>query len=492
MNLLTEKFYIDGKWVESDSGKTVTIINPANGQILANVHQASKEQIKQAIAAADKAFKETWGPMPAIQRSRIMHKIANLINENIEGLSAIETNNVGKPIIESRNVDIPGAADTFEFFANVSVDILGNTIPSPFGNAVMDYTIREPLGVIGAITPWNFPLLLAARKIATSIAAGNTIVIKPASLTPLSTLALGKIFDAAGLPAGVVNIVTASGRDIGEAFASSTTIHEVTFTGSTSTGTELMRQCASSRIPCTLELGGKSPAVICEDCDVEEAVAGTLFGVFINQGECCCGLTRLIVHQNVYDEFTSKFVSAAKKIRVGNPMDEKTQMGPVVDAGHLETVMEYIDSGKSQGATLACGGIRLAGDEFAKGFFVEPTVFTNVTPDMRIWREEIFGPVVTITKAKDNDELIELANDTDYGLAASIWTKNLKTAHWMSAKIEAGTVWFNLHNFLFPAAPYCGFKASGVGGELGKQSLIAMTKTKNVMINLMQDTFKWY
>lgn len=489
---IREKLYIDGQWVDSDCGKTTKVINPATGEIIANVQQASKQQIEQAIAAADKAYKETWGPMPAVQRSRIMHKIAAMITKDLDAIARVETQNVGKPIIESKNIDVPGAADTFEYFANISVDILGDTIPSPFGSVVMDYTIREPLGVIGAITPWNFPFLLAARKIATAIAAGNTVVIKPATLTPLSTLMLGEIFDKAGLPAGVVNIVPASGREIGEAFSSSPVVHEVTFTGSTSIGTGLMEQCGKSLKACTLELGGKSPAVVCSDCDIDETVAGALFGVFVNQGECCCGLTRLIVHQDVYDEFTSKFINAVKKIRVGDPLDENTQMGPLVDASHLETVMDYIESGKAEGATLACGGNRMSTGDYAKGLFVEPTVFADVTPEMRIWKEEIFGPVVTITKAANNEELVELANDTEYGLAASIWTRDLKTAHQMAGKIDAGTVWFNLHNFLFPAAPYCGFKSSGVGGELGKQSLLAMTKTKNVMINLMPEIFKWY
>ncbi len=487
-----EKLYVDGKFIDSDSGKTIEIANPANGEIIAKVHQASKAQISMAIDAAQKAFKETWGPMPAVQRSRIMHKIAQLITENLDAIAKIETQNVGKPIIESRNIDVPGAADTFEYFANISVDILGDTIPSPFGDAVLDFTVREPLGVVGAITPWNFPLLLAACKIATAIAAGNTVVLKPATLTPLSTLMLGEIFNQAGLPAGVVNILPASGRDIGEIFSSSPVVHEVTFTGSTSTGTGLMSQCGTSLKPCTLELGGKSPAIVCADCDIEETLAGVLFGVFINQGECCCGLTRLIVHTDIYDEFVPKFIGAVKKIRVGNPLDENIQMGPLVDPSHLKTVMDYIESGQADGATLACGGNRLTDADLAAGLYVQPTVFTDVTPEMRIWKEEIFGPVVTITKANDNNELIKLANDTEYGLAASIWTKDLKTAHQMAGKIQAGTVWFNLHNFLFPAAPYCGFKASGVGGELGKQSLLAMTKTKNIMVNLMQDTFKWY
>lgn len=488
---IREQLFIGGKWVDGSSKEVIRVINPATGAKLADVQKASKQDIAAAIAAARKAFDETWGKMNPAERSAWLHKVGDAIMKNQEFLAQVEADDVGKPIFESRNIDVASGAATFHYFADICPEVMGEVQPSPY-NQVFDYTIREPVGVVGAIIPWNFPFLIACRKIATALAAGNTIVIKPASWAPLSTLLLGAVFEEVGMPAGVLNIVPSAGADAGEAFVASDVLHDVTFTGSTEIGTQLYSACGPRLKGCTLELGGKSPALVLPDCDMDETVAGTLFGVYLNQGECCCGLTRLIVHEKVYDEFVKKFVAGAKAIRVGMPRNEDTRMGPLVHPDHLKSVMAYVEAGRKEGATVLCGGNVLKGGEFAKGNFMEATVLADVTPKMKVWREEIFGPVVVIAKASSVEQAVEMANDTHYGLAASVWTTNLKTAHTIAPQIKAGTVWFNLHNFVFPSAPYGGFGASGVGSELGKQGLLAMTRTKNVMISLFPGGFKWY
>lgn len=488
---LRNRLFINGEWKDASNGATFDVINPATNQVLTPVAKATQDDIRAAIAAANEAFTSVWRPMNAMARAALLHRIGDAITANQAFLAEVETNDVGKPIIESANVDIPGAAATFHYFADVCVEVLGTLQPSPY-NEVLDYTIREPIGVIGAIIPWNFPFLIAARKIASALAAGNTIVIKPASWAPLSTLLFGDLVTEAGLPAGVLNIVPAAGSDVGQVFSESPDIEEISFTGSTEVGSALYGSCAPNLKGCTLELGGKGPGVVLPDCDMDETVAGTLFGVFLNQGECCCALTRLIVHEDVYDEFVDRFVAGAKGIRVGVPQDDTTKMGPLVHPDHLATVMEYVESAKQEGATVLCGGMVLSDGPLAGGNYMAPTVLGDVTPDMRVWKEEIFGPVVTITKAATVDEAIALANETPYGLAASVWTTNLKAAHTIAPKIKSGTVWFNLHNFVFPSAPYTGFGASGVGSELGKQGVLALTRTKNVMVSLFPNGFVWY
>jgi len=485
------QLFIDGKWVDASAGQTIRVINPATGKILAEVQKASQKDIGVAIKAAHKAFEQVWGPMNPYERSVWLHKVGDAIIKHQETLAQVEADDVGKPIAESRGVDIASGAATFHYFANICVEVMGEIQPSPYSQ-VLDYTIREPLGVVGAIIPWNFPFLIACRKIASALAAGNTMVIKPASWAPLSTLLLGAIFEEVGMPAGVLNIVPSGGQDAGDAFVNSDIITDITFTGSTEIGSKLYSACAPRLKGCTLELGGKSPGLVLPDCDMRETVAGTLFGVFLNQGECCCGLTRLLVHEAVYDEFVEKFVAGCKAIKIGMPRDEQTRLGPLVHPDHLKSVMGYVESGLKEGAILLCGGKTVTDGALAGGSFMEPTAFCDVKPSMRIWREEIFGPVVVIVKASSVDEMVKMANDTPYGLAASVWTTNMKTAHALAPRIKAGTVWFNLHNFVFPSAPYGGFGASGVGSELGKQGMLSLTRTKNVMVSLFPDGFTWY
>lgn len=488
---IRNQLFIDGQWCDAHGGATIPIVNPATREELTQVQKAGPDDLLKAVAAAKKAFHEAWGPMNPFDRSKLLHKVGETIESNSEFLSGLESDDVGKPMFESQNVDVASAAATFHYFADVCVEVNGARHTSPF-NEVLDYTIREPLGVVGAIIPWNFPFLIAARKIATALAAGNTMVIKPASWAPLSTLMFGELFQQAGMPQGVLNITPAAGRDAGRVFAESPDVEEVTFTGSTSVGRGLYAGCAAGLKDVTLELGGKSPGLVLPDCDMDETIAGTLFGVYLNQGECCCGLTRAIVHEDVYDEFVERFTAGAEAIKVGPPRDPDTRMGPLVHDDHLKTVIAYIESGRREGATIACGGDVLTEGDMGKGNYLAPTVFTEVSPEMTIWREEIFGPVVTITKAGSTEEMVALANDTEYGLAASIWTQNLRAAHALAPKIAAGTIWFNLHNFVFPSAPYGGFKASGVGSELGREGMLAMTRIKNVMVSMFPEGFRWY
>jgi acyl-CoA reductase-like NAD-dependent aldehyde dehydrogenase len=488
---IRNQLFINGEWVNSSDGGTIEVLNPATNKPITRVQKATPDDLCKAIDAARKAFDEVWGKMTPFERSKHLHKVGEAIENNLDFLAGVEADDVGKPVFEAANVDVASAAATMHYFADICVEIAGDLKPSPF-NQVFDYTVREPLGVVGAIIPWNFPFLIASRKIGSALAAGNTMVIKPASWAPLTTIMFGELFNEAGVPGGALNVVPAGGADAGRVFTESPNVEEITFTGSTEVGRGLYGECAPHLKGCTLELGGKGPGLVLPDCDMDETVAGTLFGAYLNQGECCCALTRLIVHESVYDEFMEKFIAGSKAIKIGMPRAEDTRMGPLVHADHLKTVMDYVESGKKEGATVACGGNLLRKGECAKGNFMETTVFTDVTPSMRIWKEEIFGPVVVAVKAKDLDEMVRLANDTDYGLAASVWTTNLRTAHSLVPRINAGTVWFNLHNFVFPSAPYPGYKASGLGFELGKEGVLALTKMKNVMVSLFPEGFRWY
>ena len=485
------KLHIAGEWVDSSDGGAIEVVNPATGEVITPVQKASEKDLNTAIEAASKTFEDVWRATTPYERSTYLHKVGEAIENNLEFIAGVETDDVGKPIIESRGVDVASAAVTMHYFADICVEVMGEVKASPYGD-VLDYTVREPVGVVGAIIPWNFPFLIAARKIGSALAAGNTMVLKPASWTPLSTLLYGALFNEAGMPPGVLNIVPAGGADTGNTFTASPSIEEITFTGSTEVGGGLYQQCTAGLKGCTLELGGKSPACVLADCDMDETVAGVLFGVYLNQGECCCAATRIIVDEKVYDEFVERFVEGSKGIKVGMPREEDTKMGPLVHPEHLQTVMKYVEAGKKEGASVLCGGNVLTDGPLANGSFMEATVFADVTPDMTIWKEEIFGPVAVITKASGLEDMVHQANDSEYGLAASVWTTNLKTAHRLVSRIDAGTVWFNLHNFVFPSAPYGGYKASGVGSELGKEGVLAQTRIKNVMVSMFPDGFVWY
>jgi acyl-CoA reductase-like NAD-dependent aldehyde dehydrogenase len=489
---IRDQLFINGEWVDASDGGRFEVFDPADMSELAQCAAATADDVGRAVAAA-KACHESgaWNGGNIMGRSAILHKAAAIIAENMEFLAELESRDVGKPIIESKNFDIPGAAGTVEYFADLAVDVCGEQIPTAY-DEVLDYTIREPLGVIGAIVPWNFPFLCAARKIASALAAGNTVIIKPSSWAPLTTVLMGEIFQEAGLPEGALGILTGPGGVTGEAMTNHPDIHEISFTGSTEVGRSIMSSCVHSLKGCGLELGGKSPALVFPDCDMDETIAGTLFGAYLNQGECCCAATRMLVHEAVYDEYVEKFVAGSAGIKMGMPLEDDTRMGAMVHPKQTEVVLNYINKGLSEGCKLALGGKQLTDPPFDRGTFLPPTVFVDVDRNATISQEEIFGPVAVITKCKDEAEMVEMANDTCYGLTSSVWTTNLKTGHKMAKVLKAGTVWMNLHNFVMPMGPYGGYKDSGIGRELGMEGLKELTQVKNVMISLYEEGFKWY
>ena len=482
--------FINGQKCQASDGATLEVLNPATNELLAQVPAGTAEDVQQAVGAATEAHESgEWRSMPAADRGSVLLKAAEIITSRADEFARMETMDVGKPIIESEAFDIPMAAEHLTYYGRLVVDLLGETIPAMPG--VLDYTLREPMGVIGGIIPWNFPCVLACRKLGPALAAGNCVVIKPATWAPLTTLMLADVFQEAGLPSGVLNIVSGSGETVGAALTDHPAVRKVSFTGSTEVGCTIMRRASDEAKCVSLEMGGKSPAVVLADADIDGAVEGITFGAFLAQGECCCAATRVCIDASVHDEFVEKFVAKTKAIQVGDPLDPDTKMGPLVHREHWQSVSDYIKKGVDEGATILCGGPdKPTGLE--AGNYLSPTIFANVTPDMTIYREEIFGPVITITAFEGIDALAQAANDTDYGLAASIWTQDLRDAHNLAAQIAAGTIWLNVHNFVFSQAPYGGYKQSGIGRELGREGLLAYTETKNVIAWLADEPFAWY
>jgi len=476
------KLLINGQWLEG-SGKAFDTVNPATGEVLTQVSEASASDVDQAVAAARKAFDEVGGPwrkMSASERSKVLWRIADLVEKNIDELAELETLDNGKPIFESRYVDMPMVADVFRYFAGWATKIHGETV-NTFSNA-FTYTLREPVGVVGAIIAWNFPLLLASWKLGPALACGNTVVLKPAEQTPLSALRFGELALEAGLPAGVLNIVT-GGPGTGVALVKHPGVDKIAFTGSTVVGKEIMRNSADTLKRVTLELGGKSPNIVFADSSMDAAVKGALNGIFYGKGEVCCAGSRLFVEKKVEDEFLGKLVEYSKKIKLGDPLDPKTRLGALVSEKQMNTVLGYIQAGKSEGAKVLTGGSRASvnGDH---GYFVEPTIFCGVKNDMKIAQEEIFGPVLATLAFDDIDEVAEQANKNVYGLASAIWTNDLKKAHQLSRRLKAGTVWINTYGLMDAALPFGGFKQSGFGRELGMHALDHYTELKTVWMNL--------
>jgi aldehyde dehydrogenase (NAD+) len=478
----TGKLLINGQWLEG-SGKPFDTVNPATGEVLTQVAEASAKDVDQAVAAARKAFDEATGPwrkMSASERGKVLWRIADLVEKNIDELAELETLDNGKPIFESRYVDMPMVADVFRYFAGWATKIHGETV-NTFSNA-FTYTLREPVGVVGAIIAWNFPLLLASWKLGPALACGNTVVLKPAEQTPLSALRFGELALEAGLPAGVLNIVT-GGPETGVALVKHPGVDKVAFTGSTAVGKEIMRNSADTLKRVTLELGGKSPNIVFADSSMDAAVKGALNGIFYGKGEVCCAGSRLFVEKKVEDEFLGKLVEYSKKIKLGDPLDPKTRLGALVSEKQMNTVLGYIQAGKNEGAKLLAGGNRASvnGDH---GYFVEPTIFGGVKNDMKIAQEEIFGPVLATLAFDDIEEVAELANKNVYGLASAIWTNDLKKAHQLSRRLKAGTVWINTYGLMDAALPFGGYKQSGFGRELGMHAIEHYTELKTVWMNL--------
>ncbi len=483
-----KKCLIDGKWIDSASGEGFPVYNPANGEVIDMASSGDKEDIDAAVKAARKVFDDpqhSWNTMTPSERGKLIWKIGDLILENADELAELESIDNGKPVAVAKGADVPLSADLFHYMAGWATKIEGNTIPIsvPYapGAKFHAFTTREPVGVIGQIIPWNFPLLMAAWKLGPALATGNCVVLKPAEQTPITALRLGEILQEAGVPDGVVNIVTGMGETAGAALAAHDEVDKVAFTGSTEVGKMIVEAAASNLKKVTLELGGKSPNIIFKDTpNLEQTIAGAANAIFFNHGQCCCAGSRLYVEKDVYGEVVDGIADAAKQIKLGPGLSEETEMGPLVSGEQLTRVTDYMNAGQEAGATCVTGGNRLG----EQGYFVSPTVFKDASKDMSIVREEIFGPVVVASPFENVEEIIERSNDSTYGLAAGIWTKDIAKAHRTAARLRAGTVWINCYNIFDSALPFGGYKQSGWGREMGHEVLDLYTETKAVCIGL--------
>jgi aldehyde dehydrogenase (NAD+) len=473
------KLLINNRWVPSESGRTFATINPSTGEEICQVAEAGEADVEKAVKAARTAFEGPWRKMRASERGRLLHRLADLIEKHADELARLETLDNGKPLSVAKAVDVMKTVACYRYFGGWADKVQGKTIP--IDGEFLCYTRHEPVGVVGQIIPWNYPMLMQAWKLAPALATGNTIVMKPAEQTPLSALGIGELIIEAGFPEGVVNLLPGFGPTAGAAIVSHMDVDKLAFTGSTEVGHLIMEAAAKSNMKrVTLELGGKSPNIIFADADFDEAVEGAHMGLFSNQGQSCCAGSRVFVEETIYDQFLERSVARARKRIVGDPFDSQTDQGPMVDETQMERVLGYVESGCREGAVLACGGRRV-GD---RGYFVEPTVFADVQDDMKIAREEIFGPVMSVIPFKTVDEVITRANRTNYGLAAGVWTRDIKRALAVANGMQAGTVWVNCYNVLDTRAPFGGFKQSGIGRELGEYGLQEYTEVKTVTVKL--------
>jgi aldehyde dehydrogenase (NAD+) len=482
-SVIRKQLFINGEWRDAAGRKTIEVVNPATEEVIAEVASAEQADVDAAVAAARAAFDGPWSKLSARERGRIVWKIGEKLMEKADEIARLETLHNGKPIFESRQIEVPAAAECFQYFAGWADKIHGETIPVK-GN-FLTYTLREPVGVVAAIVPWNFPLLLTAWKVAPALACGNTVIIKPASQTPLTALALAEVAREAGLPPGVLNVITGPGSTVGQMIVEHPGIDKIAFTGDTSTGKGIMKGSADTLKRITLELGGKSPNIVFADADLDAALRGATTGIFYGKGEVCAAGSRLLVDKSIKSEFIDKVAARAKKMTPGDPMDPKTRLGAISSKKQLENDLRYIETAKQEGATLVAGGGR-ADIGTGRGYFLQPTVFDGVTPEMTIAREEIFGPVLATIEFGDVDEAIARANDSTYGLAAAVWTRDIKKAHYVARKLQAGTVWINTYNVYDTAAPFGGYKQSGFGREMSMHALEHYTQVKSVWVDLNQ------
>jgi aldehyde dehydrogenase (NAD+) len=476
-----EEIFIGGQWVRPHSGRVISVLNPATGETICRIGEADDTDIDLAVAQARQALNSgPWAHMLPGDRERILLRIADLIEKYGEELAQLESLDVGKPITEARLVDIPIAAAFFRYYAGWISKFHGHTIPvnGPF----LNYTVREPIGVVAAITPWNFPLVLSSQKIAPALAMGNTVVHKPAEQTPLTALRFADLCVEAGLPEGVLSVLPGFGETTGARLVRHPDVDKIAFTGETKTGKEIMRTGSETLKRLSLELGGKSPNIVFEDADLEAAANGAIAAVFFNQGEICSAGSRLLVARKIYDDFVDRVVQRARSLKLGDPLDPSTQMGAQVSQEQYDKILSYIDVGRQEGATVACGGSPCL--DAGKGWFIQPTVLCDVHNDMRVARDEIFGPVVAVIPFTGVEEAIRIGNATSYGLAAGVWTKDISKAHRVAQELKAGTVWVNTYNIFDVASPFGGYKWSGFGRESGVYALENYTQIKSVWINL--------
>jgi acyl-CoA reductase-like NAD-dependent aldehyde dehydrogenase len=483
MSTIPPRLFINNEWRDASGGRTIDVVNPATEEVIAAVASAEKDDVDAAVRAARAALDGPWGRLSARERGRLVWTLGEKLLERADEIAKLETLHNGKPIFESRQIEIPAAAECFQYYAGWADKIHGETVPVK-GNH-LTYTLREPVGVVAAIVPWNFPLLLTSWKVAPALACGNAVIIKPASQTPLTALALADIAVEVGLPPGVLNVVTGPGSSVGQLIVEHPGIDKIAFTGDTSTGKSIMRGSAETLKHITLELGGKSPNIVFPDADLDAAVRGATTGIFYGKGEVCAAGSRLLVDKSIQNEFIDKVAARARKMAPGDPMDPKTRLGAISSKKQLENDLRYIETAKREGAQLVAGGAR-ADIGTGKGYFLQPTVFAGVTPSMTIAREEIFGPVLATIEFADVDEAIARANDSSYGLAAAVWTRDIKKAHYVARKLQAGTVWINTYNVYDTAAAFGGYKQSGFGREMSVHALEHYTQVKTVWVDLNQ------
>lgn len=485
MTFRFEKEYgllIGGQWVSAENKAVFDTFNPATGELLSSCANASANDVDRAVKAAQEAFK-TWSKTSPQDRAQLLLKAADLIDAHASELAEIETRDNGKPLRETTLVDVPLSSDHFRYFAGCLRADEGSAVM--IDNDTMSIVLHEPIGVVGQIIPWNFPLLMAAWKIAPALAAGNTLVIKPSSTTPLSILYLAKLLNDI-LPPGVINVITGRGAESGQAMLDHPGFAKLAFTGSTEVGYSVAKAAADKLIPATLELGGKSANIVFDDCQLDKAIEGAQIGILFNQGQVCCAGSRIFVQEGIYDEFVSKLTQAFKEVKVGDPMSMQTQMGSQINEKQLQKILNYVEIGKKEGAIVLAGGERATVEGLKKGAFMQPTLLANVTNDMRIAQEEIFGPVAVIIKFKTEEEVIALANDSEYGLGGAVWSRDINQALRVAREVQTGRMWVNTYNELPAHAPFGGYKKSGIGRETHKMMLSHYSQTKNIIISMSE------
>ncbi|WHZ11772.1 MAG: Aldehyde dehydrogenase [Burkholderiaceae bacterium] len=486
---IRHQLFIGGRFVDAADGQTLATLNPHDNSTIAEVAMAGREDIDCAVAAAEAAF-PAWSRMAAADRGRILLRLADLIEAHGDDLAKLESLDTGHPLRDTRTLDVPRTADCFRYFGGMADKVLGDVVPVEAG--FLNYLLREPLGIVGQVVPWNFPLMFTSWKMAPALAAGNCIVLKPAEITPLTTLKIAELMREAGLPDGVVNIVPGLGGVAGQYIAEHPRIAKIAFTGSTATGRRIVQASASNLKKVQLELGGKGPNIVFADADLAAAVNGSAFAIFHNQGQACIAGSRLVLHESIADEFLERFAALAKTIRLGNPLDEKTEMGPLTSAQHRDRVLSYVDVAKEQGAAVVTGGKAPQDPALAGGYYVEPTIVKARDFKDRVAQEEVFGPFVTALTFKTDEEALAIANGTDYGLGSGLWTRDLQRAHKMARDLHAGMVWINTYKRVNPGSPFGGVGLSGYGREMGFEVMREYTQVKSVWVNIDAQAAPWY